>query len=81
MILYFILIGVFIGMFGTDLLLMGDDIGPNQIDPSIFSPSMGIIGILFLLDVIYLLVGGIWLLIFLIRKGDIGDNDYGPDPQ
>ena len=40
-----------------------------------------IIGILFLLDIIYLLVGGIWLLIFLIRKGDIGDNDYGPDPQ
>jgi len=81
MILYFILIGVFIGMFGTDLLLMGEDIDPNQIDPSIFSPSMGIIGILFLLDVIYLLVGGIWLLILLIRKGDIGDNNYGPDPQ
>ena len=60
-------------MFGTDLLLMGQDIDPNQIE---FSPSMGVFGILFLIDIICLIGGAIWLLILFVKKGDkINAND------
>ncbi len=78
LIFYFILIFAFIGMFGTDLLLMGQDIDPNQIE---FSPSMGVFGILFLIDIICLIGGAIWLLILFVKKGDIGENNYGSDTQ
>jgi uncharacterized membrane protein YhaH (DUF805 family) len=27
------------------------------------------------------LIGGIWLLILLVKEGDSGSNEYGPDPK
>ncbi len=27
------------------------------------------------------IVGAIWLLVLLIKAGDMGDNQYGPDPK
>ena len=76
-IIYFILLFVLIGMLGPDAILMGGDIDPEQLD---ISSSILVVGFLFLIDLLYLIVGAIWILILLIRKGDNGENDYGPDP-
>jgi uncharacterized membrane protein YhaH (DUF805 family) len=27
------------------------------------------------------IVGAIWLLVLMIKKGDVGENKYGPDPK
>lgn len=26
-------------------------------------------------------IGGIWLLVLMVTEGDVGDNQYGPDPK
>ena len=76
-IIYFILLFALIGMLGPDAILMGGDIDPEQLD---ISSSILVVGFLFLIDLLYLIVGAIWILILLIRKGDNRENDYGPDP-
>ena len=76
-IIYFILLFALIGMLGPDAILMGGDIDPEQLD---ISSSILVVGFLFLIDLLYLIVGAIWILILLIRKGDSRENDYGPDP-
>ena len=77
-IIYFILLFALIGMLGPDAILMGGDIDPEQLD---ISSSILVVGFLFLIDLLYLIVGAIWILILLVRKGDSGENHYGPDPQ
>ncbi len=27
------------------------------------------------------IIGGIWLIVLMVREGDRGDNQYGPDPK
>ena len=63
------LLFVLIGMLGPDAILMGGDIDPEQLD---ISSSILVVGFLFLIDLLYLIVGAIWILILLIRKGDNG---------
>jgi len=85
--LFSITLGLIDYLMGT--MVMGSGILGGLYSLAVLIPSLAVIarrlhdigksGKWFL--IIFTVVGAIWLLILLLRKGQAGDNQYGSDPK